>query len=65
MSRLSDWYFSARKRIEKQDEIHRSLRMQRDAQKKQLQRMRETGKKVHAQMRELRRPSDTPPWEKE
>lgn len=67
MSRLSDWYQSAVKRIEIADTAHAVGNRQR-AHERHIKRQRKQGyKAIDQQMRDLRRPArpdDTPPWEK-
>jgi hypothetical protein len=65
MSRISEWYWSARHRVEKRDAINQTLKRQHKTQAEIKARRAAKYREIDAQMKELRRPADNPPWEKE
>jgi hypothetical protein len=69
MSRFSDAYWRAvrraKARIEQQDRVREALKRKHAYEAHVRARGKQTFKESDKIMRELRRPSDTPPWEKD
>jgi len=65
MSRFSDAYWRAVRRVEQQDSVRAALAHKQAHQKHITAQRKAQYKTIDAQMKDLRRPSDTPPWEKE
>lgn len=67
MSRFSDWYLNARARIAQQERVQTALTRQQEHEqhmRKKRKQRKEQYKEIDKTMREMRRPDDTPPWEK-
>lgn len=65
MSRLSEAYWRAVRRVEQRDAINAQLKRQRQTRKAIAAKRAVKYREIDKQMAELRRPPDTPPWEKE
>jgi len=65
MTRLSEAYWRAVRAVEKRDVIRATLKHQHAHEKHIRTRGRRTLKESDKVMKDLRRPPDTPPWEKE
>ena len=64
MSKLSDWYLNARVRLERQAYVKEALAHQHAHEQDMRKKRKAQYKDIDKTMQEMRRPDDTPPWEK-